>query len=140
MRLIPGGTFMMGSAAFYPEERPVREVRVDPFWIDETPVTNAQFAEFVAATGYVTFAEIAPNASDYPGMDPTLALPGSLVFVGSDQPYRLSLRHVVGSIRQALSAVSSWNGLILPHHCLCVLRRSHAPKLIWLGSVTGWHR
>lgn len=41
----------MGSARFYPEEAPVRTVRVDPFWIDETPVTNAQFARFVEATG-----------------------------------------------------------------------------------------
>ena len=35
--------------------------RVDGFWIDRTPVTNAQFREFVNATGYVTFAEIAPD-------------------------------------------------------------------------------
>ncbi|MFN3473051.1 MAG: formylglycine-generating enzyme family protein [Blastomonas sp.] len=85
MRLVPGGTFRMGSDAFYPEEQPIRRVRVDPFWIDETPVTNAQFAEFVAATGYVTFAEIAPDPKDYPGMDPALAQPGSLVFTGTDQ-------------------------------------------------------
>ena len=40
---IPGGTFRMGSDRFYPEERPVREVRVDGFWIDRHPVTNEQF-------------------------------------------------------------------------------------------------
>src|SRR5690348_16658428 len=57
MRYLPGGIFTMGSDHFYPEERPRRKVRVDPFWIDETPVTNRQFAEFVAATGYCTFAE-----------------------------------------------------------------------------------
>lgn len=80
MRHVEGGRFRMGSARFYPEEAPVRTVRVDPFWIDETPVTNAQFAAFVAATGHVTFAEIAPDPADYPGLDPALALAGSLVF------------------------------------------------------------
>jgi formylglycine-generating enzyme len=77
---IRGGEFEMGSERFYPEEAPVRRVRVDPFRIDPTPVTNAQFADFVAATGHVTFAEHAPDPSDYPGMDPALAQPGSLVF------------------------------------------------------------
>lgn len=61
MRRIEGGTFTMGSEAFYPEEAPLRRVRVDPFWIDETPVTNRQFARFVEATGYRTVAEIAPD-------------------------------------------------------------------------------
>lgn len=56
MRLIEGGTFTMGSEAFYPEEAPLRRVKVDTFRIDETPVTDAQFAAFVAATGHVTVA------------------------------------------------------------------------------------
>lgn len=77
---LAGGEFAMGSERFYPEEAPVRRVRVDPFWIDETPVTNAQFAEFVAATGYVTFAETAPDPKDYPGMLPEMAQAGSAVF------------------------------------------------------------
>jgi formylglycine-generating enzyme required for sulfatase activity len=37
---IPGGTFSMGSANFYPEERPVHEVTVDGFWVDRYDVTN----------------------------------------------------------------------------------------------------
>src|SRR5690606_25591773 len=41
----------------FPEEEPAHTVTVGPFWIDETEVTNASFAEFVDATGYVTFAE-----------------------------------------------------------------------------------
>ena len=57
MRWIPGGTFRMGSEEFYPEERPVRKVSVDGFWMDRCVVTNSQFAHFVAATGYVTLAE-----------------------------------------------------------------------------------
>jgi formylglycine-generating enzyme len=64
---IPGGTFRMGSNDFYPEERPVREVRVNGFWIDCHPVANEQFARFVAATGYVTVAEQPPNAALDPG-------------------------------------------------------------------------
>jgi len=80
MRHIPGGSFHMGSDRFYPEEAPVRQVRVDSFRIDETPVTNRDFARFVEATGYVTFAEIAPDPKDYPGLLPELAQPGSLVF------------------------------------------------------------
>lgn len=86
---VPGGTFAMGSERFYPEEAPVRLVRVDPFWIDETPVTNAQFAAFVAATGHVTFAEIAPDPKDYPGMLPELAHAGSLVFEMTPGPVDL---------------------------------------------------
>jgi formylglycine-generating enzyme required for sulfatase activity len=80
----------MGSERFYPEERPRRRVRVDPFWIDETPVTNRQFAEFVQRTGYRTCAETAPDPEDYPGMPLHMARAGSLVF---DRPAgRVDLR------------------------------------------------
>src|SRR5262245_37671889 len=67
---IAGGTFSMGSEAHYAEERPVHRVKVDGFWIDRTPVTNREFRRFVDATGYVTFAEIAPDPKDYPGALP----------------------------------------------------------------------
>jgi formylglycine-generating enzyme required for sulfatase activity len=90
MIALPGGTFAMGSAAFYPEEAPVRRVSVSPFRIDATPVTNAAFARFVAATGHVTTAEIAPDPRDYPGMLPELAHPGSLVFEPSPGPVDLA--------------------------------------------------
>jgi formylglycine-generating enzyme required for sulfatase activity len=80
MVLIPGGSFTMGSERFYPEESPTRRVTVDAFRIDETPVTNAQFARFVEATGHVTLAEIAPDPKDYPGMQPGMDRAGSLVF------------------------------------------------------------
>jgi formylglycine-generating enzyme required for sulfatase activity len=80
MVLIPGGTFRMGSDRHYPEEAPAHRVEVDKFWIDRTPVTNAQFAAFVRATGYVTRAERPLNAADYPGVPRHLLEPGSLVF------------------------------------------------------------
>ncbi len=70
----------MGSDRFYAEEAPVREVSVNPFWMDQTPVSNQAFAHFVAETGHVTFAEIAPDPRDYPGMPPEMAKPGSAVF------------------------------------------------------------
>lgn len=80
MRFLPGGVFAMGSDRFYPEEAPVRRVRVDAFWIDETPVTNRDFARFVADTGHRTLAEIPPDPADYPGMSPDMARAGSLLF------------------------------------------------------------
>lgn len=94
MRHIAGGTFTMGSEAFYPEERPLRQVRVDGFWIDETPVTNRDFARFVAETGHVTQAERAPDPKDYPGMSAELAQPGSLVFAKTAGPVPLTDYHL----------------------------------------------
>ena len=77
---VPGGAFLMGSNNFYPEERPVRRVSVDGFWMDEHPVTNAQFRRFVKATGYVTLAERPLDPAHYPEADPALLVPGSVVF------------------------------------------------------------
>ena len=77
---MPGGAFLMGSNNFYPEERPVRRVSVDGFWMDEHPVTNAQFRRFVKATGYVTLAERPLDPAHYPEADPALLVPGSVVF------------------------------------------------------------
>src|SRR5580693_1761612 len=77
---IPAGVFRMGSDKHYPEEQPVHRVRVSGFWMDRTPVTNRQFRCFVEATGYVTFAEIAPDPKDYPGALPHMLKAGSLVF------------------------------------------------------------
>jgi sulfatase modifying factor 1 len=89
MTWIPGGTFRMGSADFYPEERPVHRATVDGFWIDTGPVTVAEFRRFVKQTGHVTIAERAPEAADYPGADPALLVPGSLVFAMTKGPVDL---------------------------------------------------
>lgn len=80
MSWIPGGTFVMGADHAYPEEAPAHPVCVDGFWIDRCPVTNREFAGFVAATGYRTVAERPLNAADYPGALPHLLKPGALVF------------------------------------------------------------
>ena len=83
---VAGGTFRMGSDAHYPEERPAHEVTVDPFAMDETTVTNAEFAAFVHATGYVTVAERPLDPAMYPGASPEMLQPGSLVFHMTDGP------------------------------------------------------
>ncbi len=96
---VPGGEFVMGtdSETAWPEERPAHRVRVDGFWMDEHEVTNAEFAAFVKATGYITTAERAPSAEEIlrqsppgtPAPPPELLVPGSLVFTPPDRPVPL---------------------------------------------------
>jgi formylglycine-generating enzyme len=90
MRHVPGGAFLMGSDRHYLDERPAHRVAVTGFWIEETTVTNADFAAFVAATGYVTVAERPIDPADYPGADARLLVPGSLVFRMTDGPVDLT--------------------------------------------------
>lgn len=77
---VPGGTFLMGSDHHYAEEAPAHRVTVDGFLLDRHPVTNAEFARFVAETGHVTVAETAPDPRDYPDALPEMLHAGSLVF------------------------------------------------------------
>ncbi len=82
MAWIPGGTFWMGcERCGMPDALPVHLAEVSGFWMDATPVTNAQFAAFVKATGYVTVAEKTPNPKDFPDVPPSALLPGSAVFI-----------------------------------------------------------
>ena len=90
MTRVPGGEFAMGSEDFYPEEAPVRRVAVEGFWIDERPVTVGQFRRFVRQTGYVTVAERPLDPELYPDADPSLLVPGSLVFRAARAPVDLS--------------------------------------------------
>jgi formylglycine-generating enzyme required for sulfatase activity len=88
---IPGGEFSMGAEdppdmsdtigmQATRDSRPVHRVYVSGFWMDKTEVTNAEFAAFVRATGYVTVAERTPRAEDYPGAPPENLVAGSVVF------------------------------------------------------------
>jgi formylglycine-generating enzyme len=89
---LDGGTFLMGSDRHYPEEAPVHRVHVDGFVIAAHPVTNRQFAEFVADTGYTTVAERPLDPADYPGAPAENLVPGSMVF--SPTPGPVDLRHL----------------------------------------------
>ena len=86
---LPGGPFRMGSDSHYPEEAPAHDVTVSGFWIDATPVTNRDFAAFVAATGHVTLAEVPPRAEDYPGALPEMLVAASMVFTPPPGPVSL---------------------------------------------------
>lgn len=82
MLFVGGGSFLMGAAPMREEEGPPRETIVGSFWIDRTEVTNREFAEFVAATGYVTVAERPLDASRYPQLSADQRKPSGIVFVG----------------------------------------------------------
>jgi formylglycine-generating enzyme required for sulfatase activity len=90
MAWISGGEFSMGAGdpvdmstvgmKATRDARPIHRVYVDGFFMDKSDVTNAEFARFVKATGYVTVAERKPRAEDYPGARPELLVAGSMVF------------------------------------------------------------
>jgi len=87
---IPGGEFSMGAneppdmnavgMQATEDARPIHRVYVDGFFMDRTDVTNAQFAEFVSTTGYVTLAERTPSKADFPSAPLEDLVAGSVVF------------------------------------------------------------
>ncbi len=77
---VPAGSFELGDTV-YPEEQPLRKTSVAGFWMDRTEVTNAEFAEFVKAAGYITEAERGPDLKLYPGLPADMRQPGAVVFV-----------------------------------------------------------
>ena len=97
---ISGGEFSMGAADppgmdevgmnATKDSRPIHRVYVDGFFMDKTDVTNAQFARFVKATGYVTVAERKPRQEDYPTAPPENLVAGSVVFSAPDHPVPLN--------------------------------------------------
>lgn len=91
---LPEGSFLMGSYDFYPDEAPAREEFVGGFEITQGPVTNAQFAAFVAATGYVTLAERRLEEQAFPELSGTERAPGSLVFTPTSGPVDLRDRRL----------------------------------------------
>ena len=77
---IEGGNFWMGSDNHLRHERPAHQVSVDGFWIDQYPVTNEDFAQFVDETQFVTFSEKQPTLEDFPDALPEMLVAGSIVF------------------------------------------------------------
>jgi formylglycine-generating enzyme len=90
MARIDGGAFLMGSEDFYADEGPVQETVVSAFELDLHPVTNAEFAAFVSATGYLTVAERPLDAALFDGVDPADLMPGGLVFTPTAGPVNLT--------------------------------------------------
>jgi sulfatase modifying factor 1 len=100
MIYIEGGTYLMGAdndqAA--DDEYPKHKVTVKSLWMDKTEVTNAQFARFVKATGYVTTAERKADWEQLkkqlpPGTvkpDQNQLVAASLVFSAPEGPVNLS--------------------------------------------------
>jgi formylglycine-generating enzyme len=86
---VPGGPFWMGYNESGDGDAPVHRVGVSGFWMDQTEVTNAQFAEFVKATGYKTVAEREPTAEDYGGRE----LPPD-----KRQPFSINFEPVPGDV------------------------------------------
>jgi formylglycine-generating enzyme required for sulfatase activity len=100
MLWIAGGEFSMGSradsealcelAGTTRDALPVHRVYVDGFWLDATELTNAEFARFVSATGYVTIAERIPTPDELPGVPAELLVEGSAVFTPPATPVSLT--------------------------------------------------
>src|SRR5207244_96880 len=97
---IPGGEFSMGAAVngegshempmASNDSQPVHRVYVDGFWMDATPVTNAQFEKFIRATGYVTIAERTPTKEEFPTAPEENLVAGSVVFAPTDHEVPLN--------------------------------------------------
>ena len=86
---VDGGSFRMGATDFYPDEAPVHTATVAGFAIERHPVTTAQYAAFVADTGYVTVAERPLDPALYPGVAAEDLAPGALVFRPTTGPVDL---------------------------------------------------
>lgn len=159
---LPGGEFLMGSEerAARPDERPVHRVKVSPFWLDETEVTNAEFRRFVEATHYVTTAEKTPTQDEIleqlpPGTPPPSAdtlVPGALVFDTPKQPGAYwwkwvagaNWRHPEGPNSTLSDSITGFAGLFSDQDMDSVDPSSRsAPRLVFkpintsLGPTTG---
>ena len=137
---LPGGTFTMGSDDHYPEEAPAHRVRVGPFAVDPVAVTNRRFAEFVAATGYVTVAERPLDPAQFPGAPPENLVPGSMVFTPTRGP--VDLRHlsqwwrwVPGASWRHPEGPRSGVDARLDHPVVHVAHEDAAAYAAWVGAA-----
>jgi len=92
---IPDGVYHRGSdSPNHADSRPWHAVEISGFWMDEAPVTNEQFARFVAATKYVTIAERTPRKEDFPDAPPENLVPGAVVFSPPNEPVPLNNHYI----------------------------------------------
>jgi formylglycine-generating enzyme required for sulfatase activity len=97
---VPTSIFLMGGFGkeIRPDELPVHEVTVDGFWMDQTEVTNEEFAQFVKKSQYITTAEVKPDWEELklqlppgtPKPADDVLVPGSLVFTQTTGPVPLN--------------------------------------------------
>ena len=107
---IPEGQFLMGSEGpqARPDEGPLHTVKVNGFWIDQTEVTNAQFASFVKATGYITTAEKSVDWEEMkkqlppgtPKPHDSILQPGSLIFNKNVKATKKRTETIINHLRQ----------------------------------------
>jgi len=139
MITVPEGTFLMGSCDFYPEEAPVRGVDLAAFRMDRQPVTNRQFAQFVAATGYVTLAERPLDPASYPGIDADRLVAGALVFRAPKRGSNASdvnewWAYVPGAHWRRPEAATTVFAGRMDHPVTCVAYEDAAAYAAWAGK------
>lgn len=117
MVLIPGGSFLMGSNdPMFPDAKPIHRVIVDSFLMDDHEVTNAEFAQFVKETSYITIAERPLDTNEFLGVPKQYLIPGSIVFTKPDHSVSLNeisnwWKYVGGACwKQPLGPTSSIKG------------------------------
>ncbi|NBQ52377.1 MAG: formylglycine-generating enzyme family protein [Proteobacteria bacterium] len=90
--LVKGGRFEMGCGGCNLEDAlPLHQVELSSFLMDQAPVTNAQFEDFVRRSKYVTLAQRKLDPRDYPSVPFVDLVPGSAVF--SPPPFVVPLNH-----------------------------------------------
>jgi len=119
---VPAGDFLMGSALLDPLrlgwEKPRHRVYLDAFWIDQTEITNAQFAHFVEVTGYLTDAERAGASLVFdPTVEQFVLIPGASwrrPRGADDAPFAHPTHAVVQISWHDATAYCRWAGRRLP--------------------------